>query len=351
MYVERVHDAGLDRPRTQIVAVVERDGATRLESEHRLHVGAHRGDRAAAIRLWVGRAQAQRLRVREAMRNVSVQLVVRGRLVREDVGHEAAREEPVEKVHGIRAHAEGAGFAAVPRRERPVDPGIEVVDALVDVARGEAPFDARSVHLRNQRRPATHRRGERLRATHAAEACRHDEPPHERAVLGREIAARGLGEGLVGALQDALRADVDPRARRHLAVHREAEGLEPPELVPRGPVRYEVGVREKDARGILVRAKDPHRLPGLDEERLVVAQTAQLVEDRREAGGISRGLARSSVNDEILPALGHLGIEVVQKHPVRSLREPGTAREGRSFRDRRRREDGGDRGAWHRASC
>jgi hypothetical protein len=44
--------------------------------------------------------------------------------------------------------------------------------------------------------------------------------------------AGDLGEALVGALQDPLRADVDPRPGRHLPVHGEAEVLEAAELVP-----------------------------------------------------------------------------------------------------------------------
>ena len=40
------------------------------------------------------------------------------------------------------------------------------------------------------------------------------------------------GERLVGALHDALRADVDPRARGHLPVHHEAGALQLVELLP-----------------------------------------------------------------------------------------------------------------------
>ena len=52
-----------------------------------------------------------------------------------------------------------------------------------------------------------------------------------------EAAAGDLGEALVGALQDPLGADVDPRAGGHLPVHREAERLEAAELVPGRPLR------------------------------------------------------------------------------------------------------------------
>ncbi len=36
------------------------------------------------------------------------------------------------------------------------------------------------------------------------------------------MLAPGLGEGLIGALNDALRADIDPGPGGHLAVHGQA---------------------------------------------------------------------------------------------------------------------------------
>ena len=65
----------------------------------------------------------------------------------------------------------------------------------------------------------------RPRSSSAASGCAPPMPPsppvttsfpRERAA---EVALRRRGEGLVGALQDPLRADVDPRAGGHLAVH------------------------------------------------------------------------------------------------------------------------------------
>ena len=88
----------------------------------------------------------------------------------------------------------------------------------------------------------------------------------ERAV---EALGRDGGERLVGALQDALGADVDPRAGGHLAVHRQAELLEAAELLPVGPVADQVGVGDQHARRPLVRAHHADRSPALHEQRLV----------------------------------------------------------------------------------
>ena len=86
----------------------------------------------------------------------------------------------------------------------------------IAVARLEALVDARLVDLDAEDRRAVHRRRERLRAAHSAEARGEHEASGERAA---EVRARHGAERLVRALQDALRADVDPRAGRHLAVH------------------------------------------------------------------------------------------------------------------------------------
>ena len=46
---ERVGDAGLLGLRADVVAVVERDGAARLQVEHRAHVRGHRRHRAPHV--------------------------------------------------------------------------------------------------------------------------------------------------------------------------------------------------------------------------------------------------------------------------------------------------------------
>ena len=91
-------------------------------------------------------------------------------------------------------------------------------------------------------------------------------------VSRRTAFLRDRAEGLVGALQDALGADVDPRAGRHLPVHHQALGLELAELLPVRPVANEVRVRDQHARRPLVGAEHADRLAGLHQQGLVVLQ-------------------------------------------------------------------------------
>ena len=136
---------------------------------------------------------------------------------------------------------------------------------------------------------------------------------------------RHRGEALVRSLEDSLRADVDPRAGRHLAVHRQAEGVEAAELVPGGPVRDEVGVGDEHARRVLVRAEDAHRLARLHEQRLVVLQPLQRGDDGVVALPVARRLADAAVHDQLLRPLGHFRIEVVHQHPQRRFLLPALA--------------------------
>ena len=199
-------------------------------------------------------------------------------LVGDDVDLHAAPQQ-------LRQH--GRAVADQPDRQRaPLGLGaltagdrvVEVVGHLVEVAVLDAALQARRVDVDDQADAVVQRDGERLRAAHAAAAAGDGERAGERAA---EALGGDGGERLVGALQDALGADVDPRAGGHLAVHRQAELLEAAELRPGRPVADEVGVGDQHARRPLVGPHDADRLAGLHEHRLVVAQ-------RRSACGRSR---------------------------------------------------------------
>ena len=122
----------------------------------------------------------------------------------------------------------------------------------------------------------------------AASGCAPPMPPRPavRIHLPPEVAAivlaADLDEGLVGALHDALRADVDPRAGRHLAVHHQALAIELVEMVPGRPVRHEVGVGDQHARRVGMGAEHADRLAGLHQQRLVVLERLQRRDDAVE---------------------------------------------------------------------
>ena len=228
----------------------------------------------------------------------------------------AARAAPRRRCRAGRSTAAPALVAGL---QRQLDRVVEVAGLDVEVAGLEPAVDAVLVALDADRDAVVHGHRERLRAAHAAEAGGHGDGAGERPA---EALVRDRGEGLEGALQDALGADVDPRAGRHLAVHRQPEVLEPAELLPVGPVADEVGVGDQHARRPRVGAHHADRLAGLHEQRLVVLEVAQGADDGVVRLPAARRLAGAAVDDEVLGALGVVGVEVVHQHPQRRLGLP-----------------------------
>ena len=109
---------------------------------------------------------------------------------------------------------------------------VEIVGLPVEIARAQPHLDARRLAFDRKAGRAGHHRGERLRAAHAAEAGGEDPFACEIAAI---VLAAELDECLVGALHDALAADVDPGAGRHLAVHHQALAIELAEVLPVSP--------------------------------------------------------------------------------------------------------------------
>ena len=124
---------------------------------------------------------------------------------------------------------------------------VEVGGLLVDIAAVQAEIDADLLAFDVQRAGTGQGCGQRLSAAHAAETCGQDPTAFEVIVV---VLATGFDEGFVGALDDALAADVDPAAGGHLAVHGQAFGVEFVEVFPARPVRHQVGVGDQYARGV-----------------------------------------------------------------------------------------------------
>ena len=170
---------------------------------------------------------------------------------------------------GVAEHPDRQRPPLVAGRDRHLDGVLQRGRLDVEVAVLDAAGDPGRVALDADHDPVVHRHRERLGAAHAAEAGGQGDRPGEGAA---EPLVGDGGERLVGPLQDALGADVDPRAGGHLAVHRQPEVLQPPELLPVGPVADQVGVGDQHPRRPLVGAHHADRLAGLHEHRLVVLQ-------------------------------------------------------------------------------
>ena len=190
----------------------------------------------------------------------------------------------------------------------------------VDIAGAEPELDRGRPALDREARGAGHHGRQRLRPAHAAEARREDPAPGERAAV---VAPAHLDEGFVGALHDALGADVDPGAGRHLAVHHQPLAIELGEMLPGRPARHEVRVRDQDARRVGMGPEHADRLAGLDQKRPVGIETLQRMDDAIEAFPVARRPADAAIDHEFARLLGDVGVEVVHQHPHRGFGQPG----------------------------
>jgi hypothetical protein len=239
------------------------------------------------------------------------------------VGHhvraDAAADQLGEDVGGIAEQADGQrrlfAAAVLDHGERLV----EIAGLRIEIARAQPHLDAARLALHGEAGGARHGRGERLRAAHAAEAGGEDPSAGEVTAI---VAPADLDEGLVSALNDALRPDIDPGAGRHLAVHHQALAVEFVEVVPGRPMRHEIGIGDQHARCVGMGAEDADRLAGLDEQGLVLLEPAERADDAVEALPVARGAADPAIDDELARSLGHVGIEIVHQHPQRRLGEP-----------------------------
>ena len=280
----------------------------------------HRGHRGGLDGLGIGDALLLPLGECPAGRQIAVDRIMRRGLVGERVGPDALGDEFREQFRGI---AEQPDRDRLSRLVRAIDDFERLGDRRrlgVEIARLEPHLDARRLAFDGDHRSAGHGRGERLRAAHAAEPRRQEPFALEIAAI---MLAADFREGFVGALHDALRADIDPRAGGHLAVHHEALAIELVELLPGAPMRHEVGIGDQHARRILMRAENADRLAGLDEQRLVLPERAQRRDDLVEGFPIARRAADAAIDDEFLRPLGDARIEIVHQHAQRRFGEPG----------------------------
>ena len=317
--VERVGDARLLRLGPQVVAVVEDDRARALEREHRPDVGGHRATRSALVFVWQRRAQLEGVGEGDLVRDVAAQRVVGRRLVGDEVEPFACRRPGGLDLGGVADERDAQRLPGGRCLARPAQRLGRVAGQPVDVADVEPAARPRLVDLDGDADALVHGHGQRLGAAHPAQTRGQRHGPAQRAA---EMLARRLRERLVGALQDPLRPDVDPRAGGHLAVHHQAGLLELAEDLPGRPLADEIRVGDEHPRRPRVRADDADRLARLDQQRLVVAELAQLADDRVEGAPRPSRASGPAVDDEVVGVLGDLRVEVVHEHPERRFLRP-----------------------------
>src|SRR5690349_47234 len=169
-------------------------------------------DRASHILIGGRSPQGRRLLDVEAGGDVPVQWIMRRGLIGDDIGDEPTPCEGGKYVGTVPDQAHRQRRADALGCFTPGERFVERRRGTIEVTGLEPALHAGRVHLDGEAYPVVHRGREGLRTAHAAEPARDDETPAQGST---EVAARYGAEGLVSALQDALRTDVDPRASRH----------------------------------------------------------------------------------------------------------------------------------------
>ena len=165
-------------------------------------------------------------------RQIAVRGIMRGGLVRHRIGPDAARQHFRKYLRGIAEQADRDGFAAAMRGCTMASASSIEVGALVHIAGLQSLFDAAILGFDRDHAGAGKRCGQWLRAAHAAQAAGEDPFAGQAAA---EMLPAHFDERFVGALNDALAADINPGTRRHLAVHHQAQPIECGEMFPRWP--------------------------------------------------------------------------------------------------------------------
>jgi hypothetical protein len=200
---------------------------------------------------------------------------------------------------------------------------VDIVGRPIEVTGLQAHLDAAGLAFHGEARGTRHHRRQRLGAAHAAQPGRQHPAAGKIAAI---MLSPHLDERLVGALHDALRADIDPRAGGHLAIHGQALGIEFVEMLPGRPFRHQVGIGDQDARRIFMGAKHPDWLARLHQQRLVIAQPAQRVDDAVETVPVACCPPDAAIDNQFLRVLRHAGIQIVHQHAQRGFRLPGLRR-------------------------
>lgn len=242
-----------------------------------------------------------------------------GGLVGDDVDRGAHGEELRDGLGRVAEDADGQRAAGVAGLDGEPQRVVEAVGLHVEVPVLDAAVDGARVAVDADRHAVVHGDGEGLGAAHAAESGGEGDGAGEGAA---EALGGDGGEGLVGALEDALGADVDPGAGGHLPVHGQAEGLQTAELLPVRPVADQVGVGDEHAGRPFVGLHHADGAAGLDEHRLVLLEPLEGADHGVEGAPVAGGLAGAAVDDELVGVFGDLRVEVVLEHPQGGLLLP-----------------------------
>ena len=160
-----------------------------------------------------------------------------------------------------------------------------------------------------------------LRARHPPETRGYKGLSREIAVLrDPEVEPSRIQESDIGAVDDALRADVHPAAGGHLTVVDAAQRGQAMEIFRRVEHTDHQAVGDDCARRLRARREETERMPGADHQGLGVIHDLQVAFDQEVLHPVLADLARLTVCDQFVGVEGYVEVEVVVDHHLHGLR-------------------------------
>src|SRR5215218_425475 len=226
---------------TEVIAIIEDNTSFGLELEHRSDVSRHRIKNAAlvlgggSIPGLIGRVESH------ARRDVPDPKVMGRGLIRDEIRHHTSPNQFRQHFSDIADQANRERATPAPCVFQETECSVELSLQPVAVPAVNPPADSLLVHIYSKERCAVHRSCQGLGPTHSAKSAGDHQSPLQRTP---KVLSCALGERFVGALEYPLSTDVNPRPCCHLPVHRQAESVQAAELVPRGPARDDIRIRD-----------------------------------------------------------------------------------------------------------
>ena len=133
------------------------------------------------------------------------------------------------------------------------------------------------------------------------------------------------GKGFKCSLHDPLRADVNPRTRRHLPIHHQPGAFELVELLPIRPMPDQVRIGNQHPRRVFVGLEHAHRFAGLHQQGLVILQIPERIDDGMIGLPAPRRPPGAAVDHQIARPLSDLLVKIIHQHTHRRFLLPTLA--------------------------
>ena len=158
-------------------------------------------------------------------------------MIRDYVNFHAATNDLGKNLRAVSHQANRDSALLLARGFANVQRFVQRLRDAIAIAGAHAALDARRIYFDAEEDRTVQRRREWLGAAHAAESARQQKLAAE---IAAEMPVGHRGESFKRTLHDALRADVNPTARGHLAVHHQAFAFEFVKVIPVRPRAHQI---------------------------------------------------------------------------------------------------------------